>query len=175
MLKISLVCIVLLIISSPVLSREFDKSWEKKSFPNSQYVEYQRKINITATHAGFSNTTNYPLRLENNEILIYEIDDDLGFGINIREFGEFSVKKDGNGKAAMYTVAIKNLRYFDLNGDGYFDSRYDANKQQAEILFEDKYIPVLTAKGTVSLLEKQSLDGNTKYLFSDKQWKKIHP
>ena len=174
MLKKSIVCILLISASTAAWCREFDSSWEQKTFPNSNYVEYQKKLNIVATHAGYGNTTNYPLRLEHNEILIYEVDDNLGFGINIREFGEFSVKKDGNGKAAMYTIAIRNLRYFDLNGDGYFDSRYDANKQQSEIMFEKKFIPVATGKGLVNLLEKQSPDGKTKYIFVENQWKKAN-
>ena len=165
-----LIIALVILCSSTTLAREFGPDWEKKTFPNSNYVEYQRKLNIVATHAGFGNVTNYPVKLENEEILIYELDDNLGFGINVRGFGEFSVKKDGKNKAAMYTVAIENLRYFDLNGDGYFDSRYDANKQQSEILLNKVYTPVQASKGMGSLLEKTSLDGKTHYVFNGATW-----
>ncbi|MDH5327407.1 MAG: hypothetical protein OEZ68_00905 [Gammaproteobacteria bacterium] len=164
--------VIIVLFAIPAMAKDFSKEWKKITFPNSKYVEYQRQLSVTATHPENSTTSNYPLRLEHNEVLVYEMDDNMGFGVNIRGFGEFTVKKDGNGKAATYTIAIENLRYFDLNGDGYFDSRYDANKQQSEILFNGVYTPVRTGKGTASMTEKVSLDGNTRYLFSETQWVK---
>lgn len=156
-----------------VNSREFGDDWSKLTFPNSNYVEYQKKIEITATHAGIGNTTNYPLQLENANLLIFERDDNLGMGIHIREFGEFSVNSTPDGSAASYTIGLGPIRYFDLNGDGYIDARYDGLKEVSEIMFENRYVSVKTNKKGNQSLTRESLDGKNKFYFEKGQWQSV--
>lgn len=156
------------------LAREYGPEWKKVTFANSNYVEYQRKLEISATHAGIGNATNYPIELENHSLNVFELDDNLGVNIHIRQYGEFSMAKDLQGNPESFTVALGPVRYFDLNGDGYIDARYDGNKELSEIFFEGKYLGVKTSREGVKSSTRVSLDGKTEYIFSAGQWRVNH-
>jgi len=151
-------------------AREYGPEWNKITFPNSNYVEYQRKLEITATHAGIGNVTNYAIPLENHSLNIFELDDNLGVNIHIRQYGEFSIAKDMQGKPESFTIGLGSIRYFDLNGDGYIDARYDGIKEISEIFIEGKYLPVQSSKDGFKTRTRRSADGKTEYVFSGGQW-----
>jgi len=153
-----------------VMARDYGPEWKKITFPNSNYVEYQRKMEISATHAGIGNATNYPIELENHSLNIFELDDNLGVNIHIRQYGEFSMAKDLQGKPESFTVALGPVRYFDLNGDGYIDARYDGNKEISEIFFEGRYLAVKTTREGVKSSTRISVDGKTEYVFTGGKW-----
>jgi hypothetical protein len=166
--------ILALQLSGNATAREFGPEWKKVTFSNSNYVEYQRKVEISATHAGIGNSTNYPLDLEHHSLNIFELDDNLGVNIHIRDYGEFSLAKDLQGKPESYTVALGPVRYFDLNGDGYIDARYDGHKEVSEIFFQGQYLAVQTTRTGVKSPTRTSLDGNTQYIFSHGKWVVSH-
>lgn len=152
------------------LARDFGPEWKKITFENSNYVEYQRHVEINATHAGIGNVTNYPLQLESHNLSIFELDENLGLNIHIRQFGEFSLAKDLQGNPESFTIALGSIRYFDLNGDGYIDARYDGNKESSEIFYQDKILAVKSSKDGLKARQRVSLDGNTQYVFSEGKW-----
>lgn len=152
------------------IAKEFGPEWNKVTFPNSNYIEYQRKLEITATHAGIGNVTNYPVSLENHNLNIFELDDNLGLNIHIRQFGEFSLAKDLQGKPESFTIGLGAIRYFDLNGDGYIDARYDGIKDISEIFIQGGYMPVKSSKDGFKTGIRMSVDGKTEYVFSAGQW-----
>ena len=155
------------------IARDFGPEWTKKTFENSNYVEYQRTLEITATHSGMGNVTNYPIALENHNLAVFEVDDNLGLNIHVRGLAELSIGKDMQGQPESFTVAIGAVRYFDLNGDGYIDARYDAKNEESEIFFEGHYVAVNRTKDGFKLRKKTSVDGKTQYVFSDSQWQKV--
>jgi len=155
---------------SQALARDYGPEWNKLTFPNSNYVEYQRNLEITATHAGIGNVTNYTIPLENHSLNIFELDDNLGVNIHIRQYGEFSLAKDMQGKPESFTIGLGSIRYFDLNGDGYIDARYDGIKEISEIFYQEKYVPVESSKDGFKTRKRMSVDGKTKYVFSNGQW-----
>ena len=155
---------------SQALAREYGPEWNKVTFPNSNYVEYQRKLEITATHAGIGNVTNYPIPLENHSLSIFELDDNLGVNIHIRQYGEFSLAKDLQGNPESFTIALGAIRYFDLNGDGYIDARYDGTQELSEIFYKGQYLPVQSSKDGFKTRTRMSEDGKTQYVFSGGQW-----
>lgn len=152
------------------IARDYGPDWNKLTFPNSNYVEYQRKMEVTATHAGIGNVTNYPISLEHHSLNIFELDDNLGVNIHIRQYGEYSMAKDLQGNPESFTIALGAIRYFDLNGDGYIDARYDGKKELSEIFFEGKYLPVASSKDGFKTRIKMSEDGKTRYVFNGGQW-----
>jgi hypothetical protein len=155
---------------SPAQAREYGPEWNKVTFPNSNYVEYQRQLDVTATHAGIGNVTNYAIPLENHNLNIFELDDNLGVNIHIRQYGEFSLAKDLQGKPESFTIGLGAIRYFDLNGDGYIDARYDGIKEVSEIFFQGQYLPVQGSKDGFKTRIRTSGDGKTEYVFSGGQW-----
>jgi hypothetical protein len=158
------------LVSGNSMAREFGPEWKKVTFANSNYVEYQRKLEISATHAGIGNATHYPIKLEHHSLNVFELDDNLGVNIHIRNYGEFSLAKDLKGKPESYTVALGPVRYFDLNGDGYIDARYDGHKEVNEIFYNGQYLAVQTTKTGVDSPTRTSLDGKTQYIFSSGKW-----
>jgi hypothetical protein len=158
------------LVFSDAMARDYGPEWNKVTFPNSNYVEYQRNVQISATHAGIGNVTNYPVDLEHHSLNIFELDDNLGVNIHIRQYGEFSMAKDLQGNPESFTVALGAVRYFDLNGDGYIDARYDGHKELSEIFIEGKYLPVKSSKEGVKSSTRTSLDGKTVYVFSGGKW-----
>jgi hypothetical protein len=151
-------------------ARDYGPEWNKVTFPNSNYVEYQRKLDVTATHAGIGNVTNYPVSLENHSLNIFELDDNLGLNIHIRQYGEFSLAKDLQGKPESFTIGLGAIRYFDLDGDGYIDARYDGKKEISEIFLDGRYVPVKSSKDGFKTRTRLSTDGKIQYVFSGGQW-----
>ncbi len=156
--------------ATQVGARDYGPEWNKLTFPNSNYVEYQRKLEVTATHAGIGNVTNYPIALENHSLNVFELDDNLGLNIHIRQFGEFSLAKDLQGNPESFTVALGAIRYFDLNGDGYIDARYDGTKEISEIFLDGRYVPVQSSKDGFKTRTRMSADGKIEYVFSEGRW-----
>lgn len=152
------------------VAREYGPEWNKVTFPNSNYVEYQRKFEVMATHAGIGNVTNYPVSLENHNLNIFELDDNLGLNIHIRQYGEFSLAKDLQGKPESFTIGLGAIRYFDLNGDGYIDARYDGKKEISEIFLDGRYVMVKSSKDGFKTRTRLSADGKIQYVFSGGQW-----
>jgi hypothetical protein len=152
------------------MAREYGPEWNKVTFPNSNYVEYQRKLDVTATHAGIGNVTNYTIPLENHSLNVFELDDNLGINIHIRQYGEFSLAKDLQGKPESFTIGLGAIRYFDLNGDGYIDARYDGTKEISEIFLNGQYVPVKSSKDGFKTRTRMSADGKIQYVFSGGQW-----
>jgi hypothetical protein len=161
---------VILFFSQTLLARDFGPEWNKITFANSNYVEYQRKMEVTGSHAGIGNVTDYPIQLENHNLTIVEKDDNLGLNIHIRQYGEYSLAKDLNGKPESFTIGLGAIRYFDLNGDGYIDARYDGVKELSEIFYQGQYVSVQTSKNGFRNRQKTSLDNKIEYVFSGGQW-----
>lgn len=155
------------------VARDFGPEWTKKTFENSNYVEYQRTLEITATHSGMGNVTNYPIALENNNLAVFEVDDNLGLNIHVRGLAELSIGKDMQGQAESFTIGIGAVRYFDLNGDGYLDARYDGNTEASEIFYEGQYVAVKRTKDGFKLRKKSSADGKTNYVFAEGKWQAV--
>ena len=172
-MKKALLLLTLVVIfpwTSQAMARDYGPEWNKVTFPNSNYVEYQRKLDVTATHAGIGNVTNYSIALENHSLNIFELDDNLGVNIHIRQYGEFSLAKDLQGKPESFTVGLGAIRYFDLNADGYIDARYDGTKELSEIFFQGRYLPVESSKDGFKTRTRRSADGKIEYVFSEGQW-----
>src|SRR5438128_718789 len=52
------------------------------------------------------NVSNYVLRLEDNEVFAYEVDDNRGFAVGTRPYGHLEVRKDDKGNVSSYTVKL---------------------------------------------------------------------
>jgi TolB protein len=73
----------------------------------------------------------------------------------------------------MHYVQIGNVAHADFNGDGAWDTKYDAEKRKSFIMTGDETIEVrFDPKLGPGAREKISLDGKIKYVFGAKSWRK---
>jgi TolB protein len=86
--------------------------------------------------------------------------------------GKFIVQTDPSGKVVLHFVQIGNVAHADLNGDGAWDAKYDAERQKSFIMTGGKTVEVrFDPKRGPGAREKTSLDGKTKYVFGAKSWR----
>ncbi|MDP6542758.1 MAG: hypothetical protein QGH60_02140 [Phycisphaerae bacterium] len=87
--------------------------------------------------------------------------------------GKVIVHTDAGGKPVMHFVQVGNVAHADLNGDGAWDAKYDAEKRKSFIMTGGKAVEVrFDPKLGPGAREKVSLDGKTKYVFGAKSWRK---
>jgi len=113
------------------------------------------------------------IELKNGKLSYYEQADGKGVSF-VHDHGKFLVYTDPSGKPILHLVQIGNIAHVDLNGDGVWNTRYDADKKQSFIVLDAKSLEVrYDPKRGPGAREKTSLDGKTKYVFGATSWSKM--
>jgi hypothetical protein len=114
------------------------------------------------------NVANNSLKLENDDLRVYEAQDGTRSGLGSFPGGlEFSKFKLGG---ISFTVTDGRYRYFDLDGDGAIDGSYDGVTNCPQIVLDGRYVEVEQSKVGLSLRVIRSPDYKTTYVFEGGKW-----
>ena len=154
--------------------RTFGPEWKKVTFPNTGTVEYQRSIEVKVTHPPAEGASHYTVPLENGTLNILEEDGNRGLELRVDNKqgyqGGVGFGTDEGGKPSSYWVRFGHMEYYDFNGDGILDARFDEKSQQPFIMFDGRDIPVEHTKDHFKRRKKRSLDQKTTYVFVRGKW-----
>src|SRR5438132_1104937 len=114
----SITCVVVL-LGVFRIAREFGPEWTKDG------LTYRRIVSIPVAHLAAGNVSGYELKMDYDTLHISEVDDNAGFSIERRPCEEFEVRKNRDGSVSEYRIVLGDVRYYDLNGDGFIDSMED--------------------------------------------------
>ena len=81
------------------------------------------------------------------------------------------VTKDEKGRVSEYTVFLGQMVYFDLNGDGVLDAKYDRKANQPMIFINGGYVPVEDNVDGFRSRAKWGVGRKTRYVFEGDAWK----
>ena len=142
---------------------------------------YRRKMEIEVIRRTTLESTGYTIPLVNHTVNIWETDDNRGAEVfmiprvgNIPH-GELDVRKDVKGKVSEMTVKLRDIIYYDLDGDGMIDAYFDnrRGKSIAKIVFEGRFVEVEDQKSIFGHApnEKPEVGRTVRYIFEDGTWK----
>ncbi|HZS08838.1 MAG TPA: hypothetical protein VFD58_28640 [Blastocatellia bacterium] len=146
------------------LQRQFGPEWVRVG------DEYHRKVEVKAVHSAAGNTSNYTLPLEQGEVFVREVDHNCGFSIGSQTYGSFELKKGEDGRVTEYAVDPGGTKYFDLNGDGIIDAKYDKGRKPM-VFFNGSYVPVEDSLDAFASREKWAAGRGRKFIFVGDRWK----
>ncbi len=104
------------------------------------------------------------------DVLVVEREDGTGLSMEQAGTASLEVRTDGDGKPIEFSVVLGPMMYWDLNGDGTIDARYNKATRKPAIWIEDKWLEVQNTKDGFSSREKRSADGTARYAFQDGHW-----
>lgn len=92
----------------------------------------------------------YELELENDTIYISDLDKNRGVillrrpHVASRSDDQLNIRNNKDGSVAEYTVVLGDVRYYDINGDGFIDWMEDRRPRvrRVWILFEGTFVEV---------------------------------
>ena len=112
------------------------------------------------------------VKLKNGKLIYREQGGGTGVTF-VHKNGKFIINTGPDGRPVMHYVQIGNVAHADFNGDGAWDTKYDAEKRKSFIMTGDETIEVrFDPKLGPGAREKISLDGKIKYVFGAKSWRK---
>ena len=120
----------------------------------------------------FANVLNHRIALKHipGEVLVVEREDGQGLWIYHARYGSLDIKLDENGQPVEHSAAFGSMKYWDLNGDGTIDARYDGDKNAAAIWIDDAWVHVRHTKDGFQSRTKLSDDGEREYNFRNGRW-----
>ena len=128
-------------------------------------------IVFIATAAALANVENYrvPLQHMKGEVVVMEKKDGTLLEMRSR-LGSLEVHTDGAGKATEYSVVLGSMIYWDLDGDGTLEARYNKTASQADIWIGNSWVQVRDSKDGFRSRRKRSSDGTIEYEFKEGCW-----
>ncbi len=120
----------------------------------------------------YANVVNHrvPLKHVAGEVLVVERQDGTGLWMYHAKYGSFEAKTDGEGNPTEHSVAFGKMKYWDLNGDGTIDARFESGSNDAAIWIDESWLKVRDTKDGFSSREKRGEDFQRVYVFQDGRW-----
>ncbi len=166
--------------------RKFGPEWTKDK-SGDFYTRKQEAEVVRRTDPNFKSTS-YFLATEFDKVRVSEHDGNRAIEVAVVPGKEIAprymsveARKDENGDVNQFKVDLKEVKYFDLDGDGMIDAIYDnrGDKGRPMILFEGSFVQVKdsrlgfggTPKGQKP--EKLGIGRKVKYVFDNGVWNEV--
>lgn len=118
-----------------------------------------------------------PLSVVPGKLVVMESKKDDQFSLNVyhevagRLYATFNAKNEPQ----KFFVELNGVEYYDLNGDGMIDFRYDNKRSKSHIWMDERWVEVRHLKGDRFGAIKSSLDLQYDFQFADGAWRKSKP
>ena len=133
--------------------RKFGPEWTKDK-SGDFYTRKQEANVLRRTDVNFK-STGYTLSTEFNKVRISEHDGNRAISVAVvhgKDLGpsymSVEARKDEDGEVDQFQVDLKDIRYFDLDGDGMIDALYDRRGESGRpmVIFEGRFVQVENSK-----------------------------
>ena len=166
--------------------RKFGPEWTKDK-SGDFYTRKQDTEVLRRTDVDFK-STGYTLATEYDKVRISERDGNRGISVAVVPGKEIAprhmsmeARKDEDGNVDQFKVDLKDVKYFDLDGDGMIDAIYDNRGENGRpmIIFDGRFVQVEdnksgfggTPKGETP--RKWGRGRKVEYVFSKGVWNKV--
>ena len=166
-------------------ARTFGPEWTKDKSGDFYTRKHDAEV-LRRADANFK-STRYTLATEFDMVRVSERDENRGIGVEVVQSDEEAPKymsvearKDKNGKVDQFKVDLKDVKYFDLDGDGMIDAFYDnrGDKGRPMIIFEGRFVQVENSRGFGGTPKGQKprewgRGRKAEYVFAKGVWNKV--
>ena len=166
--------------------RKFGPEWTKDK-SGDFYTRKQEANVLRRTDVNFK-STGYTLATEFDKVRVFERDENRGISVAVVQGDEkvprymsVEARKDEVGEVDQFEVHLKDVLYFDLDGDGMIDAFYDRRGENGRpmIIFDGRFVQVEdnksgfggTPKGETP--RKWGRGRKVEYVFSKGVWNKV--
>ena len=165
--------------------RKFGPEWTKDK-SGDFYTRKQEANVLRRTDVNFK-STGYTLATEFDKVRVFERDENRGISVAVVQGDEkvprymsVEARKDEDGEVDQFEVHLKDVLYFDLDGDGMIDAFYDnrGDKGRPMIIVDGRFVQVEDSKGFGGTPKGQKprewgRGRKAEYVFAKGVWNKV--